>query len=71
MASYHLREREQTAYPSKAQITRTVQAARATGLNVASVDVQPDGTIRVSSTPVAAANGGHSLFDQLNEAGKL
>ena len=71
MGSYHLRVRERNAYPSKAQIARTVQAARSTGLNIASVEVQSDGTIRVSSTPVAVANGWRSLFDQLNDAGQL
>ncbi len=34
-------------YPSKAQIERMVAAARSAGIDVAGLEVSPDGTIRV------------------------
>jgi len=35
------------SYPSKAQITRVLQAAKAFGIDVAGFEVSPDGTIRI------------------------
>jgi hypothetical protein len=42
-------------YPTKAQIARTVEAARAAGIDVASIEVRPDGTIVVADVRTAPA----------------
>jgi hypothetical protein len=44
--------RERVRYPTKAAIARAVDAARALGLDVASIAVSPDGTVR--TLPLAA-----------------
>ena len=43
------------SYPSKAQITRVLQAAKAFGIDVAGFEVSPDGTIRL--IPAQAIEG--------------
>lgn len=46
------RARVPARYPTKAAITRAVESARALGLDVASIAVSPDGTVR--TLPLAA-----------------
>jgi hypothetical protein len=57
-------------YPRKLEIERVVSAARASGVDVAEVEVGPDGTIRViearSMSPAPA-----SEFDRLEAEGRL
>jgi len=57
-------------YPRKIEIERTVAAAKACGVDVASVEVAPDGTIRVSETR-AASHQQLSEFDRWDAAGRL
>lgn len=57
-------------YATRAQIARTVQAARENGVPVASIETQRDGTIRVSSSPAVEAPA-KSLFDELDAKGRL
>ena len=54
--------------PSKVAIRIALEAARAGDLDPAGFDVLPDGTIRVF-TAAAAPRG--TLFDELEQAGKL
>ena len=58
-----------TAYPGKVAIKRVIEAARTCGLDVAGVEVSPDGTIKV--VEARAAPSAVSLFDQLEGAGKI
>ena len=57
-------------YPTRAQIARAVQAARENGVSVSTLDVQPNGTIRVSAGP-SMVSSSPSLFDELDAAGRL
>ncbi|RYG88570.1 MAG: hypothetical protein EON59_03975 [Alphaproteobacteria bacterium] len=43
-------------YPSKAQIERMVEAAKACGIDVAGFEVSPDGHIRIMEARVTPAN---------------
>lgn len=70
MISRETSDRSARLYPRKVDITRTIQAARANGISVGSIECTPDGTIRVSSEEPKAASPA-STFDLWNEAGKL
>lgn len=51
--------RERPRYPTQAAIRRAVEAARALGLDVASIAVSPDGTVRTlppERVPTPAGN---------------
>ena len=71
----HSRQPSETSsprYATRAQIARAVQAARANGVPVGSVDVLRDGTIRVGAEPTRRdSSATPSLFDELNAAGRL
>ena len=57
------------AYPRKADIARAVQAARACGIDIAAIEISPEGAIRIvgpGSNPPAETE-----FDAWNRAGKL
>lgn len=58
------------SYPRKAEIERTVAAAKACGVKVASIEVAPDGSIKVSEAKAAAAQP-PSEFDRWDGAGRL
>lgn len=58
-------------YPGKVAIRHAIQAARDNGLDVAGVEVAPDGTIRILEARAMPAETGPSLFDQLEKEGKL
>lgn len=58
------------AYPGKVAIRHAIEAARAGGLDVAGVEVAPDGTIRILEAR-AMPTEPTSLFDELKAAGKL
>lgn len=58
------------AYPRKVEIVRAVAAAKACGVDVASVEVAPDGTIKVSEAR-GAVNQPLSDFDRWDAAGRL
>jgi hypothetical protein len=55
--------RARARYPTKAAIARAVEMARALGLDVASIAVSPDGTVRtlplaaVQAAPVGESDG--------------
>lgn len=69
--SRHLpRPREVRAYPRRAEIHRAVAAARDMGMAVTTVDVRPDGTIRVmSGRPDGEID--KSEFERWDAAGRL
>lgn len=55
-------------YPRKAEIERSVAAAKACGLDVAGIEVSPDGTIRIMEARAVAdvpANDFDRFSDQL------
>lgn len=55
-------------YPRKAVIERTVAAAKACGLDVAGIEVSPDGTIKIveaRAVPTPPANDFDRYADQL------
>jgi hypothetical protein len=58
------------AYPTQRAIAHVVTAAKKLGVDVAGVEVSPDGTIRVVDARVATPPPA-SLFDKLEQAGKL
>jgi hypothetical protein len=58
------------SYPTRAQIARTVQAARPNGVSVAMVETSRDGTIRVGSMPMTEKLP-KTLFDELDAEGLL
>lgn len=51
-------------YPRKAEITRTVDAAKACGLDVAGIEVAPDGTIRILEARAVTAPSTATDFDR-------
>lgn len=57
-------------YPGKVAIKHVVAAAKGAGIDVAGVEVSPDGTIRVVEAR-AIPQVPPTLFDQLESAGKL
>jgi hypothetical protein len=57
-------------YPRKIEIERAVAAAKACGVDVASVEVAPDGTIKVSEARGAVSQS-LSEFDRWDAAGRL
>ena len=58
------------AYPGKVAIRHVIEAAKACGLDVAGVEVAPDGTIRAMEAR-AMPQQSEDLFDQLEREGKL
>ena len=64
------RVRQRRRYPPKAVIDRAVEAVRANGIRVASVTLNPDGSIKLS-----ASDDRHdqttTLFDALEKEGRL
>ena len=62
--------RAERSYARTTEIRRAVQTVRATGIDVASVDLLPDGTIRLSR---AETEGRRSAteFDRWDAAGRL
>ena len=56
-------------YPPKTQIARAVDAARACGLTVKSIEISPTGNIRVSESPIES--GPRDEFERLVAEGKL
>jgi hypothetical protein len=57
-------------YALKTEISRAVAAVQASGIPIASIDLRPDGTIRLSSA-VAADPAEATEFDRWDKAGKL
>jgi hypothetical protein len=57
-------------YPTKGEVSRAVEATRASGMRVETLEVRRDGTIRVgpADAPSPAEN---SEFDRWDAAGKL
>lgn len=58
------------SYPRKADISRAVEAARANGIRVSSVTVNPDGSIKLSAVEDSAGRN-ETLFDALDKEGRL
>jgi hypothetical protein len=59
-----------SSYPGKVAIRHVVEAARASGLDVAGLEVAPDGTIRILEAR-AMPQQPKSLFEELDAAGRL
>ena len=57
-------------YPRKAEIERTVAAAKSCGVDVTAIEVSRDGTIRVSDDRRASSTAS-SEFDRLDAEGRL
>lgn len=57
-------------YAPKSAIDRAVEAVRANGINVVSVTVGGDGSIKLSATDDAVIQR-ETLFDTLDKAGRL
>ena len=62
--------RAERSYARTTEIRRAVQTIRATGIDVTSVDLLPDGTIRLSRTE-AANRPSTGEFDRWDAAGRL
>ncbi|RIA37509.1 hypothetical protein DFR49_3394 [Hephaestia caeni] len=60
-----VQERIKPAYANKAKIRNLVETARELGLDVAGIEVSPDGSIRV--VEARAIPRPTSLFDQLED----
>ena len=58
------------SYPGAVAIKRLVKAARDSGLDVAGLEVAPDGTIRIMEAR-AVPKPEEDLFEKLDAAGKL
>ena len=56
-------------YPRAALVKRAIRSVRASGVDVASIEFRPDGTLRLSSN--AAPAGSETDFDRWNAAGLL
>ncbi|UAK24376.1 hypothetical protein [Sphingomonas nostoxanthinifaciens] len=59
-----------TAYPGKVAIKHAIEAARSLGIDVAGIEISPDGTIRIMEAR-AVPKPADSLYDQLKAAGQL
>lgn len=64
------RKRKPRRYALGREISRAVDAMRANGIVITSVDLHPDGTIRFSSASIAAL-GSASEFERWDKAGRL
>jgi hypothetical protein len=64
------RVREPRRYAPKGAIDRAVEAMRANGIHVASVTVNPDGSIKLSAVDNPAKRP-DTLFDALDKQGRL
>lgn len=64
------RARAQRRYPPKGAIDRAVEAVRANGIHVASVTINPDGSIKLSAVNDPDTMPA-TLFDTLNNQGRL
>ena len=63
-------QRAPSAYPGKVAIRHAVEAARACDIDVAGVEISPDGTIRIVSAR-AEPQQDESLYDKLKREGKI
>lgn len=57
-------------YAGKVAIRHAIEAAKAVGIDVAGIELSPDGHIRITEARAAPIAPG-SLFDRLEAAGKL
>ena len=53
---------------SKVDLKRALDGAKKVGLSIASVEIRPDGTIRIRTTDAEGANSADTLFDQWQDA---
>jgi hypothetical protein len=58
------------SYPGKVAIRHAIQAAKANGLDVAGIEVAPDGTIRILEAR-AMPEKQPDLFERLEAEGRL
>lgn len=70
MGRPEIESRPPRMYPRKSDINRAIQAAKANGILVGSIECAPDGTIRVGQDEQKKGDA-RSAFDRWNEAGKL
>jgi hypothetical protein len=61
---------EKAGYPGKVAIRHAVEAAKACGIDVAGLEVSPDGTIRIMEAR-AVPTKPESLYDKLKREGQL
>lgn len=66
----HPRRQQRRDYPGKVAIRHAVEAAKACGLDVAGIEVNPDGSIRVVEARALPAEK-PGLFEQLEAQGKI
>lgn len=59
------------SYPRKVEITRTVEAAKACGIDVAGIEVSPDGSIKILVLGPGLAATPETEFDYWDKSGKL
>lgn len=59
------------AYPRKADIARAVQAARACGLDIAAIEISPQGAIRIVGPCPGPNPPAETEFDAWDREGKL
>jgi hypothetical protein len=59
------------SYPRKAEIARAVEAAKACGIDVASIEVSRDGSIKVLGPGSGSGSPPPSEFDEWDKAGRL
>lgn len=64
------KKKRATAHAGAVTIKRVLAAAEKAGLDVAGFEALPDGTVRVFDARIAP-KGPTSLFDDLEQAGKL
>lgn len=57
-------------YPSRAEVNRFIDVARANGITIGSLALSPDGTMRVS-TDADAETRVKTVFDTWDQAGRL
>ena len=70
MSSALPRRRVVRRYPPKGAIDRAVEAVRANGIQLASITVSPDGSIKLSAIDDSAKLPG-TLFDEFDKQGRL
>lgn len=62
--------RPKPAYPGKVAIRHAIEAARACGLDVAGIEVAPDGTIRIVEAR-ALPRAAESEFERMERMGLI
>jgi hypothetical protein len=59
-----------TLYPRRSEIARILSALRGNGITIGSIEISPDGAIRVTQFPTDLPSASND-FDRLDAAGLL